>query len=118
MAAPMRNHAVAASLLLASFAQAEVSPSGAFTTRVPIEVPRFHGLEPALALSYDSNRGNGPLGVGWALAGLSAVQRGSAGKGVPGYDGGDVFFVDGAQLLPCVTGSLSPGCNNPTGAGG
>jgi hypothetical protein len=70
-------------------------------------VPPFHGLEPHLRLTYDSNAGNGLLGVGWSLAGLSTVQRTTPVKGVPRYATGDVFRLDGAELVPCTTGMSS-----------
>ncbi|RLB54277.1 MAG: hypothetical protein DRJ42_09585 [Deltaproteobacteria bacterium] len=52
----------------------DVSPDGAATYRVPIVVPTGRaGLAPSLSLKYDSSRGNGIMGVGWSVAGLSAI---------------------------------------------
>ena len=59
--------------------------SGAAVTSIPIAVPPFHGLEPSLALSYNSGAGNGWVGVGWALTGLSSISRVSAAHGVPRF---------------------------------
>jgi RHS repeat-associated protein len=84
--------------------------TGAFTTSIPIEVPKFHGLEPRLSLEYNSQGGNGLAGVGWGLSGFSVIQRGSPGGGAPKYDASDVYYLDGQELVPCQTGSVSPSC--------
>jgi RHS repeat-associated protein len=53
-----------------------VDASGAFSYRIPIEVPAGRaGMQPHLAFSYSSSNGNGLLGVGWRLEGLSAITR-------------------------------------------
>jgi len=54
----------------------QVDASGAFTYRIPIEVPPGRaGVEPHLALNYSSANGNGLLGVGWNLEGISSIAR-------------------------------------------
>ena len=83
---------------------------GGLQQQVPIEVPAFHGIEPRLALSYSSSAGNGLAGVGWALSGVGAIERGTKGRGAPNYDAADVFFLDGQELVPCVAGMTSPSC--------
>jgi hypothetical protein len=48
--------------------------SGSANLSFPIVVPPGRqGMQPAIALSYDSSRGNGPLGVGWDV-GVSRVE--------------------------------------------
>lgn len=83
-----------------------VSPSGAATYQIPIDVPPgVAGMEPKLALNYSSQAGNGILGVGWSLEGLSAITRcpkTMATDGVRGsvkYDVGDRFCLDGQRLI-------------------
>lgn len=79
-----------------------VGSDGAAHYSINIEVPPgTAGLQPALALNYASNRGNGPLGLGWTLSGLSSIQR--CGKTIA-QDGiiGRVAFNDADRL--CMDG--------------
>lgn len=93
-------------------------PTGALVKRIDFSLPPFHGLVSALALTYHSRLGDGPLGVGWSLAGLSTVQIASPGKGIASFDGRtDVYLLDGELLHPCVAGTPSPSCRYPTTAG-
>lgn len=57
-------------------------------------------MEPKLALIYNSSSGNGQLGVGWGLAGLSTITR-CSGKVLFGkvtYSTTDKFCLDGEVL--------------------
>lgn len=85
---------------------------GTYSDAIPIEVPSFRGITPALALTYDSSGGNGALGVGWSLAGVGVVERVSPGKGAPKYDVTDVFSLDGQELVACAPESVSPSCTS------
>jgi hypothetical protein len=94
-----------------AFAKAAAgSVSGAFRESVPIAVPAFHGLEPRLALVYASGGPGGFAGVGWALTGFGTVSRTKRGRGIPRYDGDDVFVWGGQELLPCAQAGSSPSC--------
>lgn len=54
----------------------DVGAGGEATYRIEINVPPgIHGVQPQLAISYSSNTGNGHLGVGWSIEGLSSITR-------------------------------------------
>src|SRR5512132_3386174 len=88
-----------------------VSATGEYQYRIPIDVPAGRaGVQPSLALAYSSRGGNGHLGVGWQLEGLSEVNRCAKTFATEGYadgvnfDGDDVFCLDGHKLI-AVSGS-------------
>jgi RHS repeat-associated protein len=65
----------------------------------PIETPPGrNGIEPHLALTYDSDRvnANGWLGLGWNL-GMSYIEIDTR-FGVPKYDGTELYTLDGSML--------------------
>jgi hypothetical protein len=88
-----------------------VTESGAAEYRIPITVPPgIAGMEPKLALAYNSQAENGLVGVGWHLEGLSAIARcprTMAQDGVRGginYDWNDRYCLDGQRLV-AISGS-------------
>jgi RHS repeat-associated protein len=83
----------------------QVSLIGSFARSIPVQIPAYHGLEPIVALDYDSAQGNGELGVGWRLRAGSTIVRSGPEGALPRYDGSDVFLIDGEELVPC-----SPNC--------
>jgi RHS repeat-associated protein len=53
-----------------------VSSDGSAFYTMPIGIsPGTAGMEPALALTYNNNSGNGVLGMGWTLGGLTSLTR-------------------------------------------
>lgn len=87
---------------------------GAFSHTIPIKVPAFRGLVPAISLSYNSQSRTRSddlafLGVGWSLSGLSTIERHQPGSGTPTYNmSKDVFMMDGMELVACVNSSGTP----------
>jgi len=89
----------------------KVSETGAATYTIPLTVPPgTAGMAPSLSLNYNSQSGNGPLGMGWSLGGLSAIYRCPATivqdgfKGGINYDASDRYCLDGQRLV-VVSGS-------------
>ena len=55
---------------------ADVTQIGAATFSIPIEVPQGVGATiPQLSISYNSMQGNGMIGLGCSVSGLSAITR-------------------------------------------
>ena len=69
--------------------------------------PGVAGMEPQLSLNYNSNGGNGSMGVGWSMGGVSVITRCPQTKAVDGpnhksgvnYDENDRFCLDGQRLI-------------------
>ncbi len=95
-------------------ASSTVTPSGQFTLSIPIDTPPARGMGPSLAFSY-AGTGDGLLGVGWSLGGLSAITRCRktlAGSGVTAgirYLASDQLCLD-EQPLVVVDKLYSDGC--------
>lgn len=82
-----------------------VTPDGAASYTIPIWTPNGpNGVQPSLALSYNSRAGNGILGVGWSLVGLSSIERCNSTVGQDGVaaaialTASDKFCMDGNRL--------------------
>jgi len=84
----------------------QVGATGAAVYSIPIAVPPgTAGMEPKLALTYSSQGGNGALGVGWSLSGLSFIHR--CGRTIAqdglnagvSYDNDDRYCLDGQRLV-------------------
>lgn len=83
-----------------------VNGNGGATYNVPIEVPPgTNGVQPDISIQYNSQAGNGLLGVGWSINGISSIKR--IGQS-PDRDGAktavnlaiqDRFAIDGQALV-------------------
>jgi virulence plasmid B protein/Calx-beta domain-containing protein len=90
----------------ASAGALSVDATGNATYSFPIIVPPgTAGMQPALALTYNSGGGNGHVGIGWGLSGLSAITRCAPTLAQDGVvdgvdnDASDRFCLDGQRLI-------------------
>lgn len=74
-----------------------IGTSGKASFQLPLPTSPGRGFDPALVLSYDSQAGNGPFGIGWLLT-VSAITRQTS-KGVPRYLEDDVFLSPSSDKL-------------------
>ena len=79
--------------------------TGTGSMSVPIAVsPGRGGVQPNLALSYDSGGGNSPFGLGWRV-GIASIRR-KTDRGLPRYldaDDSDIFvFSEAEDLIPLL----------------
>ena len=93
-----------------------VTNKGNATYSMPISLPEgVAGMTPELSIDYDSTGGNGLLGMGFSLGGLSAISRTATTleqdnmtDGID-FDDNDRFVLDGQRLV-CVAGTYgAPG---------
>ena len=78
--------------------------SASYAIKIPAAAGRG-GLSHELSLAYNSNSGNGDLGVGWSISGLPAIHRCGTNYALDGYvdgvdfDNNDQLCLDGQRLL-------------------
>ncbi len=89
-----------------SAGQFKVSETGAATYNIPLSLPSgTSGVLPQVGLSYNSQHGDGILGVGWSISGLSAISRCPKNIAVDGRNDGvhfnsrDAYCLDGQRLM-------------------
>lgn len=83
-----------------------VSESGALTYVLPIEtIKTANDFQPNISIAYNSQSGNGQIGWGWNIIGLSVISEGGKSKLIDGtnigpqFDGKDPFYLDGQRLI-------------------
>ena len=83
-----------------------VSATGAASYNIPIAVPPgTYGTAPSLQIAYNSQGGDGPLGIGWSIGGLSAISRTGSDhyheQAVTpvSFNSNDRFALDGTRLV-------------------
>lgn len=98
-----------------------VSESGAATYSIPLAVLKgTAGVSPQLSINYSSQNGNGLLGQGWTLSGLSAITRcrqtlAQDGEAKPiSWSEEDRFCLDGQRLMVVSGNYGAPGSEYKT----
>ncbi len=84
----------------------DISPTGAAIYSIPIKTPQgVGGMQPSLAVVYNSQAGNGIAGWGCNLSGISAITRGAkdiyhdgAAKALT-FSAEDAYYLDGKRLI-------------------
>ncbi len=86
--------------------QYEVLPDGTANYTIPIDIDGgIRGMQPNLSLSYNSDGGNGALGVGWSINGSSAIVRCPNSRvrqeevDPVDFEADDKFCLDGQRLV-------------------
>ena len=94
-------------LLVGETAGTLSAQGGAARYSIPITVPPGVGsFQPKLSLTYSSHGGNGNLGIGFSITGMSSIHRCRptlAQDGIGGgvnYNSGDRYCLDGQRLRP------------------
>ena len=86
--------------------EVKVLSSGQAQYDIPLKVPPgTAGMEPDLSFIYHTGAGNGPMGMGWSVGGLSVIQRtgqnlffDNNAQGIR-FNGEDRFQLDGQRLI-------------------
>jgi hypothetical protein len=75
----------------------QVGPDGSLAYTFKIPLPAGTGVQPDLALVYNSNTGNSFCGVGWSLSGLPSIHRDSS---YPvNFNHNDHYIFSGQRLI-------------------
>ncbi len=83
-----------------------VSPSGAAIYSIPLKLPPgIAGMTPELGLVYNSQAGDGVMGQGWAISGLSSITRTAQTYYYNDQPGAinfsdDQLMLDGQKIIP------------------
>lgn len=86
--------------------ESTTTQSGGIVYSIPIAcTPGKNGLQPNIAIVYNSQGGNGIIGYGWNIGGLSSITRTTRNMYYNGkvasiqMDANDAFILDGIRLL-------------------
>lgn len=99
-----------------------MTPTGAKTYNVPINVYAPEGgFAPSISLAYNSQQGNGVMGMGWSVGGLQFITRGNKSIyydeetfGI-NMDIDDAFYLNGTRLIKTTSSSSEIHYESETG---
>lgn len=113
---PYDSPPLSSTLVGATSGSFNVSDAGSATYSIPIIVsPGTSGMQPSISLSYSSSGGNGVMGLGWSMLGISTIQRSGKTLAQDGvidgvsFDASDTYSLDGERLV-LINGNF--GTNN------
>lgn len=83
----------------------DISPMGGATYVVPLDLPEgIGGLQPNLSIGYSSQGGDGIMGKGFSISGVSSISRRNStvfhesANAAVSYSSSDKFMLDGSVL--------------------
>ncbi|RPH30727.1 MAG: sugar-binding protein [Bacteroidales bacterium] len=76
------------------------SGTGSYSIAIPVTPAR--GIEPHLSIDYNSGSGNSEFGIGFSLS-LPKISIRTE-KGIPRYDGNDIYTAGSGELVPKMKG--------------
>lgn len=98
------------------------SPTGARTYNVPINCFKSEGITaPQISLSYNSQQGNGIMGMGWSIGGLQAITRSNKSIYYDNATSGialtknDALYLNGTRLIKTNANSTEIQYESETG---
>jgi len=112
-AEPAAGQSLVAGSIVGEF-NTDARGAASYTISLPAP-PGTGGIEPDLTLSYNSSGGNGLLGMGWTLAGMSSIARCPPTFAADGYRAPiaytirDRLCLDGMELVAVSGGYWAPG---------
>ena len=93
----------------------DVTDNGASAINIPIECPQgVNGLQPELSFIYSSQSGDGIMGIGWSIGGMSKISRVpytyhySDRTNAVTFTNNDDFSLDGNRLIKGSDGNYYP----------
>ena len=93
----------------------DVNDNGAATINIPIECPKgINGFQPDLSFVYNSQSGDGIMGTGWSIGGMSKISRVpytyhySDHTNAVTFTNTDNYSLDGNRLLKGTDGMYYP----------
>jgi RHS repeat-associated protein len=106
------SHAVSTSKDVGEIAITQGTASGALSYSVPVDCYQAgNGMSPSVQIAYNSMSGNGVVGYGWQIGGISSITVSNSNiyfDGAPSAvraDKTNAFVLDGMRLINLQTGS-------------